>query len=335
MGTLFRTLGLCAGLGLALPAHAAGWMCRHISLSDAQSGAGIVGIEDIAVDEGRGVAYLSAYNRRTGDHGAIYALSRDALAVQKTTVHRLQPSDGAPLRPHGIALESSGHLLVIDRVGTGENYHPIIRHFAIEGGGLRLLDLVQAPDLCHANDLLPLSGGGLLISNDHRACDGVFEWVQRILGLPTGEVLRAERAQVHAWADDIRFPNGLAQWNGEIIVSATRADALYRYDLNGERLGEINLPGSPDNLSVGRDGALYFTVFPSLIGYARFRSDEDGREAAPTHVLRLMPGEGEATDLELPSKDLPAGGTVAAPFGDWLLIGSAFDYGLGVCEATS
>lgn len=325
MGRVFQTLGLCAGLGLAAgSALAEGWTCRHANVQDQFTGALVEGIEDIAWDEQRQRFYLSAYNRRIeGSYGAIYALDFDNLGGP---VLEVVPLDVAgPLRPHGITYHQ-GSLWVIDRQNIP--HEPKLRRFNVSDRALLPVSEQGGEAICHANDIA-VTGDNVLVTNDRNPCSGFKAWFAQIFGTASGQVKVAGEAWA-ALGPELNFPNGIAPWKGGVMVSATRANALYHLNFDGQIIEEFELGYAPDNLSIGDDGALYFTGFDSLIGYAWFRSDKSNRDDAPSHVFRLKP-DGAAEDLNLPPEALPAGATVAMRVKGHLVIGSAFDHGLGIC----
>jgi|GEM_PF-2921269 len=327
MGRVFQTLGLSFGLSLfAGAALAEGWSCRHIQVQDALTGAFVEGIEDIAWDEGRARFYLSAYNRRVeGAYGAVYILDEARLndgLLQAKALH----VEGS-LRPHGITYDGQS-LWVVDRESLP--HRPVIRQFQIEDMTLRSVFGKGGEAVCHANDVAVL-GDKLYATNDRNSCSGFGAWFAQIFGTANGQVKRLDQ-DWEPLGPEIRFANGIAPWKGGLMVSATRAGKLHHMDSDGILLRSYDLEAAPDNLSVGDDGALYFTGFDSLIGYAWFRSDKANRSDAPSAVFRLNKDD-EIEKLDLQPQDLPAGATVVVRLKDYLLIGSAFDHGLGLCRA--
>lgn len=327
MGRLFQTLGLSLGLSLVSAGGLAEeWVCHHVQVQDALTGAFVEGIEDITWDEARSRFYLSAYNRRVeGAYGAVYSLEEGALEEEVLRVHPLQII--GPLRPHGIHYDGRS-LWVIDRQGLP--HKPKLRQFQLEDWVLKPLLEKGGAGICHANDVTSLDGQ-VFVTNDRNSCSGIGAWFAQIFGTANGQVKRLGD-DWGAVGPGIHFPNGIVPWKGGFLVSATRADKLHHIALDGNLIKTIDLEAAPDNLSLGDDGSLYFTGFESLIGYAWFRSDASNRDDAPSQVFRLTQDE-TVERLDLRPEDLPAGATVALRVKEYLVIGSAFDHGLGVCLA--
>lgn len=327
MGALFQAVGLSIGLSLGFTAAADEWACRHAKVMDKGSGAFVEGIEDLAFDAENQRLFLSAYNRRTDDLGAIYTLSLGDLGYDVLPVNSLR-YDRA-LRPHGIDYDVKNEVLwVIDRVGIP--YRPVLRGFSIDAVTLRNISSVQGAAICHANDIMA-SEGQVYLTNDRNSCTGFGAWVAQIFGTKNGQVKHVDDGVIKPFGPKFNFPNGIAPWKDGILVSATRGDMLHHLSYDGEMIGEFPLSFPPDNLTLGSDGAVYFTGFESLIGYAWFRSDKEDRGEAPSHVFQLN-ADGDVRELPLNPDHLPAGATVAYRVADWLIIGSAYDHGLGVCR---
>ncbi|MFZ5609803.1 MAG: hypothetical protein ACOY99_09350 [Pseudomonadota bacterium] len=331
MGALYRALGLCAAASsLTLSPVEAAWQCRHARLIDAVRGEAVTGVEDIAIDDAAGLAYLAAYDRRAEKLGAIYPLPVTALEQETLVATPLAAS--VPIKPHGIALSRDamgGHaLLVVNRATSPA----AIDRFRITASGLVREARLAVPELCHANDLALAADGAVLVTNDRAACGGLRQKLEAVLGLATGSLQRWDGAGLRTLRGRIAFANGIAIMGDEIFVAATRDTAVYRLDSEGRLKGRIALPGAPDNLSVGPDGTLYAAAFPSLFGYARFRANPKARDAARSLILAIDPASGVVERLPLDGARLPAGATVAARLGGWLLVGAAYDWGLGLCR---
>ncbi|MGD8327335.1 MAG: hypothetical protein PVF65_10495 [Sphingomonadales bacterium] len=324
MGRIFQTLGLCVGLSLsAAQAGAENWTCRHASVQDGLTGAYVEGIEDIAWDKSRNRLYLSAYNRRAeGAYGAIYALDFSSLDKVNLTVTPLEAAGS--LRPHGVTYHQD-RLWAIDRQNLA---HPVLREFKVSDLTLEDVSQQGGDAICHANDIA-IAKGQVFVTNDRNPCTGFKAWFAQIFGTASGQV-KVAGDKWRPLGSELNFPNGIAPWKDGLLISATRANVLYYLSFDGQILNEVELDYAPDNLSIGDDGAVYFTGFDSLIGYAWFRSDKSNREDAPSHVFR-MSADGEVDELALLPENLPAGATVAIRVQNKLIIGSAFDHGLGVC----
>lgn len=129
---------------------------------------GLVGVEDISIDQEHGIGYLSAAERRThlaggAEDGGLHRL--DLTDPDRQPERISDPDEG--IYPHGIAIWAApdGHreLYAIDHAA---NKHSV-RRYRIDGNRLQLLR-VYADPLIHApNDLTVAGNGQCYVTNDH------------------------------------------------------------------------------------------------------------------------------------------------------------------------
>lgn len=264
---------LGAGLSISV---ASAQTCRPLALIDTDTGAEIVGAEDIALDREAGVAYVSAYDRWAVED----ALSDGAEAIPQGGLYAVPLGDlrsaGASLavrdlardfkrswdfRPHGIALfvEAAGarYLFAVNRVyrraADGDwVMRPRIERFRLADGALSHLGSGEDASLCTPNDLAAASPSRVLVSNDHGACGGWGRFWENVTGRRGAQVWQVvfgdgegEAARVSLAAGGIGFANGLALGGGDdprLYVAATREQAIRVY-----RLGDLDagLPTEP------------------------------------------------------------------------------------------
>jgi hypothetical protein len=332
----------------------------------------VEGPEDIVVDAGRGVAYISAYNRfsvaaevaaggpvRTT--GGIFRLKLEDLEGRgEITVKNLSAAFSSlqPFRPHGIDLyapDGRGEVLfVINRrylmEGGKPRIDPTIEIFDLEGETIEELGppaaTIRHPLMCRPNDLVALDNRRFLTSNDHGACTPGAQFIEQLLGWRDAYVLVVEGGRPRIVANHIGFANGLALTPMEagrqkLLVSATRDKAVQVYDLENLLKGDgsikpersIDLPGSPDNFSWDEEGRLYLAVFPNIYRFAAYMRGWFGIDTTPGGIVRLdWRSDVEPGYLHIFPGKTLNGVTVAAPYGKWLIAASGFDNKLMVCE---
>ena len=335
------------------------------------SGAIVEGLEDIAVDAARGIAYISAYDRfalrdevaaggPVETKGGIYRLRLEDLAGSgEITGRDLSATFSAlqPFRPHGIDLYApdgrGAALFVINRrhliEGGKPRLDPTIEIFELAGRTIETLGTPVAtlrhPLMCGPNDLVALDERRFLVSNDHGACTPGAQFIEDLLGFKDAYVLAVEGSRARVVVRGIGFANGMALTPKEagrqkLLVSATREKAVHIYDLEAVLAGDgnieaersIGLPGSPDNFSWDVDGRLYLAVFPNIYRFAAFMRGWFGVDTAPGGMLRLdWRSDAEPRYLHVFTGGTLNGVTVAAPYGEWLLAASGFDNKLLVC----
>lgn len=295
----------------------------------------ITGAEDLAWDAGRGVLYVSAYDRRAVDRalaegappaaGGLYALPRAALdgtsaeARPLVTGHDLKGG----VRPHGIDL-AGDRLYLINRTFPQGGQETAI--WRLDLATAALTPVAEAPELCAANDLAWTGPADrLAVTLDRRHCPGI-DWTEMAFGGATGQVATVDAGSVTA-TGAYRFPNGIAVSDGRTVIAETRGRAI-RVLPDGPALA---LAGGPDNL--GTDGdALIAALHPDslkIAGYLRGWLDR-----APSRIVRVDPRDPEAAEIlfDDPAGELLSGASVGLMVDGMLVAGSAVDAGLLVCR---
>lgn len=371
---LLRRLGpLLAALALG-PAAAATTTgeprCARRPVVHAATGTPVHGIEDLAVDRARGRLYLSAYDRTALDEavnrgsrrlpqGAIYAVALSALAPGNGAAGALaarpavSPGEvGGDLHPHGIALRPDGGLAAINRAyrrgpDGGWARETRIELFDAAGNGLAHRRSLADPALCRANDLVAHGPGTLLVTRDHGACATAGRWLEDVLGLSRGKLLRVRteggRVRIAAVARGLTYPNGIAATaDGALIpVAETRAQRLALFDADdlGRATGPARpvrthaLPGGPDNISVAPDGTLLVALHPRLWHFALARYRILGRRDTASRVVRVDPRSGRIrTVIDDPEGARLSGATAAVAAGGLVIASSVIDDALLVCR---
>lgn len=343
LGLVFGTAALLAGCGGPEAVSGANTVkdCRRVTLVD-PAGNRVVGVEDIAVDRRRGLAYFSAYDRRGREdasiaQGGIYG----APALTLMSGSRISVTDIAAdlqLKPHGIALlpraDGPDLLFAINRADG-----PAIETLALSENG-RAAERSAPPlafaALCRPNDLAAVSAEKLFVSNDTGACGGLRGALEVMLGSPGAFVAEVTPQGMTRAIENIAFANGLALAPGRgLAVAATRSQEALIYALGPAAALQspprrIALDHAPDNLAAAPDGTLYAAALPSLLRYALFRSGWENR--AQSAVWRLPADGGAPERIFADDGRLLSGATVAVPMGSLLLIGSAYEDAIAVCR---
>lgn len=331
--------------GAAEPARFAHEQCRRLALVDEDTGAPVVGIEDIAADEGG--LYLSAQDRlaaeaavaegRTAPAGALYWLDRTALAGRGPVRVAALEQPFAPFHPHGI--DAAGGVLASIQRRYGAYGAEGIAALRRDGHSLDIYNGAVAPrGFCAANDVA-IGQGQLWISLDRTACPGM-SWPDRLRPRGSGWVFAISTAQNAPGAElgGFVFANGLAVLPGEaprLAVAETRAERIALVDWPEEGAPEVTerlpMPGAPDNLTLAGDGRIVAALLPSLLRFALYRYG--WAEAAPSRAVAVDPPAGRYEVLfDDPDGALFSGATVALWEGGRLVLGSVRDAGLLVCE---
>ena len=299
--------------------------CRRVDLRHDLTEAPIVGAEDLLFAPDGAHVIVSAHDRTDIDFksGGLYAVAIDDLIREtRVTAKRVHTGDSrvVPFRPHGIALSPNGsRLAVVTRPAEAEAE---VQIGELDG-------LIWTPDvrltgrkLCRANDLAFASSEEdiLRITLDRASCEGDIRDI--LPGATTGQIVRFQDGGIAQERDRLAFPNGILPG----FFAETRAERLHLPDL-----GPVALPGGPDNLSLDEAGQVVAALHPKLLHLALLRGG--WRDRSGSRIVRVDPRDGAIEVLfDDPKGELYSAAT-AAIHGDGLLImGSAYDSGLLVCE---
>ncbi len=321
--------------------------CRRVTVIDAETGAAVVGAEDLAFDAATGRVLISAYDRRAVERaarvkalvlpeGGLYAAPIAALAGDRTTLTLpsfiARETVAGGLRPHGLTFDSGRREITFinrsyQKIDGKWRMTPRLERAGADGAVF--IGDGGAPR-CSANDVATL-GERTLVSFDHAQCgwrggvEDLFAW--KVSGVAT--------ADGDELFDGARHANGVAATAaGEIVLAATRDKALLLLDPDGDRFKiarKILLPGAPDNLTTRADGMIVAALHPSLIGVGLQRRLSLGRGGS--RIVRIDPESGAVTLLfEDPDAQLFSAATAALEIDNLLIIGSVADQGLVVCK---
>ncbi|MEM9840279.1 MAG: hypothetical protein AAF830_14135 [Pseudomonadota bacterium] len=311
--------------------------CRTVALVDAETGALVVGAEDLAFPPTfTDTFYVSAYDRLKDEPGGIYRLPFPLTEHSEISATNLMPD----ARPHGIFVGFSSDLGAIVRVDGEPHYtqgtfnasveltddYVMHRHYGS-------VDWSEPFPLgCGANDVeadaYGFVGGpfSVAVTFDAQQCQPSL--FSRAFSKGTGSVARfniddGSRTVVKS---GLALSNGIAEYGLDTWVAEMRGRRVTA--LGRER--SIDLPGAPDNLNASEEG-IVAALQPSLWRFGLYRYGY--AERAPTRIVLVDP---ETEEIELlfedPNGRLLSGATAAVLRDDMLIASSVRGEALLVCE---
>lgn len=301
--------------------------CRAVS--------GIPGAEDITIDPGSGLAFISSYDRmlyKAGrpSPGSIFTLDfNDPNAVpQDITINpKLE------FHPHGISLynDSNGktHLFVINHNEKGN----FVEIYDYHNGQLKHIETVSHDLMHQPNDLVAVGPRQFYVSNHLGSTSSPGQYLERFIPLHRSYVLYYDGKEMTIAAKDIGAANGMATSpDGETIyVAATQGKSIHRYHRDSAT-GTLNLDdtlpvdGFPDNIEMDNEGDLLVAVLPKALTYLAHRKNPD--KPAPTVIVKISFNENDHhTTEEVYADDGTTinAATVAAPFTGGMVLGPSRD----------
>lgn len=295
---------------------------------------GLIGVEDISIDQARGMAYLSAADRRRqladgSEHGALFRLD---LSDPDAGPERISAS-GEGIYPHGIAvwIAPDGHreLYAIDHAGGKDS----IRRYRVRDDGLELLR-VYADPLIHApNDLTVAGDGQCYVTNDHGLRKPWARTIEEFTAMPVSNVIHinddGNTVSYDKALTGVPYANGIA-WHAqraEMYVAAMTRRQVWRCSLDADgqlrRNAVFDTNLCVDNIEIDADGALWIGGHPKV--YQMLKHMQDARAHSASQVIRMDPATGDYETLFEDDGAIVSGSSVGARWRSQLLVGS-------VCE---
>ena len=319
----------------SLEPHFAG-TCETLPLS--------VSAEDIQLDRTGGFAYLSALDRRGQIDGQDVrgTVLRLDLNVSPLSAQPALTAEPANFRPHGMSLyqgpDGLQRLFVISHP-PGEPH--VVEIFDRNAEGLFApVRTVRNPLLIRPNAIVAVGPEQFYVANDSGA-RGRFEKVTEMLfrrALST--ISYYEKGRMIAVGPKIASGTGIAaSADGRLIyVSESNLHRIAVFErglTTGElrRREEIDLGSTGDNLNVAEDGAIWVAAHAKVSSLVRHFGD--AAKLAPTQILRVdasPAGKTRVAEVYLNAGDELSAGSVAAVYGNRLLLGSITQHKVLVCQ---
>ena len=313
----------------------------------------VPGPEDIVVDAKRGIAFVSALDRRAimaggkgtdAVRGGIYTIDlkgpRESWALAPVT-----PQAPDSFRPHGISLyegaDGTRRLFVVNHP-AGKADEVLIYDIG-EDSRLTLVQAVHSSLLVSPNDVVAVGPESFYVTNDHGTASQTGQMIDDFLLLRNGNIAYYDGSEMRVVADTLGFPNGInvSPDGMRIYVATTMEAALHVYSRNPESgalkaVDFARLGTGTDNIDVQPDGTLLIGAHPDLVQY--MEHVEDPKVLSPGQVVRVEPdpkGGGKAATIYLNKGEQISGLSVAAGYKDQMLIGAVFQPKILACKQST
>jgi arylesterase/paraoxonase len=292
--------------------------------------------QDIRVDLGRGIAYLSVRNRR----GTVLLMD---LNVEEPRPRAALASQPRAFMPRGLSLyapaDAPRRLFVVNERAPGEFSVEIFEETPT--GAFAPVESLRDPLLVQPDSIAAIGPRQFYVTNESGVPPGMGRLFERVFRRGLSTVVFFDGEKMRVVAEGLKGATGLAISNHglSVFVSESLGKRLVVYDRDSatnalELRNIIELEGAPDNVSIDADGTLWFTAHPKLLDLRAHLREPS--ERAPTLVYRLRRSVIEKEDrLSIPYLSLGeelSAGTVAAVHGDRMLIGAATSPRLLVCS---
>lgn len=308
---------------------------------------GAPGPEDIVILPDGSGAFISSHDRHAEangqpGNGAIYYYDLNKTDAKPINV---TPDVGADFRPHGIALFGQS-LFVVSHPGADLSGDLVvdgpahtIEVFAISGTTLaHRRTITDEALLISPNDIAPVSDDQFYVTNDHGSGGRFMRKVEDYLRIPRSHLLFYDGSGFTRLPGQYRYANGVAtSHDGLQVYLAAVTDRevhVFARDPESNALtleSTVFVDTGPDNIDVDASGDLWIGSHPKLVTLAGFLAGRGTQ--SPSQVLRLDRDDGFGVEEVMLSdgSDLSAS-TVAARFGDRLLVGAVLSPGFLDCR---
>lgn len=302
---------------------------------------GVVGAEDITIDPDSGFAYISSHDRRKWSRegsaeGQIFHYRPGSLAEPLPMPHDLK----APFHPHGIALwrDETGpdRLFVVNHPDVADG--PLkdvlvssqVEIFDIQAGNLKHVRTVKTDASYSLNDVVATGPDSFYASIDKGSETKFGRMIEGYGRLSRGGIAYGDKTGMRKVKGGLVYPNGI-QWDGlHLMVAETTGERLLAFKPGLEPtdldlVAQTDIDSGLDNLEWDTNGDLWIGSHPRAIDFPGHAADAANR--SPSQVLKVT-FDGEKFDVievYLNDGNPISGSSVAAPFGDRLLIGSVFE----------
>ncbi len=297
------------------------------------------GPEDIVIDRERGVAFVSATDRRVQATGGLHRIDLDR-PVDQWTLEPVTPPGLDSFRPHGLGLfvaqDGARSLFAVN--------HPVGRPdevviFDVDADGrLSHRRSVSDPLLHNLNDVQPVSADAFYATNDHG--DAVGTAAQDFLMLDRADVVYFDGTKARVAADGLTYANGVnISPDGRMLYVAETIDATLQLYHRNPDTGDLNtadyvmLGTGLDNIDVLENGDLLVGAHPRLLDFVSHAGDPEVHSPSEVvHVQLKESGGGKARTIYMDRGDELSGIAVAAGYRDLMLLGPVFQPQILVCQ---
>ncbi len=305
--------------------------------------------EDIQIDRARGVAYLSALDRR----GLVEGRAVTGTVLQLDLAASGGGSGAAPVpapalesappgfRPHGMSLYRAGdgtqRLFVISHPADGS--HAVEVFDQLPSGLFRHIGTRRDPLFIDPNAILAVGPAQFYVANDSGAQGSLARATELLFRRGLSPIVYVDGAESRVVAAGLKAAAGIAMSpdGARVYASETAGNRIAIFARNPgtgglELLERLPVEGAPDNLNTDADGSIWIAAHPKVLALVRHFADAS--QPAPTRILRYTPGTapGRLEDVLIDLGDGISAGSVGAAWGRRLLVGSITERKLLDCR---
>lgn len=309
----------------------------------------VAGPEDITIDTQTGIAFISVDDRRTNQNnpgtieGAILVMNLSDSVPVLRDVSKNTLND---FHPHGISLWKGNGKTFLFVVNHGQKIkqHTIERFEWRNDSLIYLETIVDANLMTSPNDVTAVGEREFYVTNDHGYSErGIGRTLEDYLQLRLSYVNYYNGMKFQKVAEDIAYANGInhSADNSKIFVASPTGGKVFVYNRNSTDgtltlAEEVDVNTGVDNIEVDGSGALWIGCHPQLLKFVAHAANAN--KFSPSQIIKLSP-EGPTgyrmEEIFLNDGTEYSGSTVAAVYGNKMLVGSVFEKTMLICTLNS
>ncbi|WP_435229313.1 SMP-30/gluconolactonase/LRE family protein [Streptomyces sp. Tue6028] len=295
---------------------------------------GLIGVEDLSIDEDNGIAYMAAADRRTARRGGIESGGLYSYDLtQPDSEPQLISDPSVPLYPHGVSLwispEGDRELYVVDHAGGRHS----VRRYGVDKHRAELIDVYAHPLIHSPNDLTAIGPGEFYVTNDHGFHGQFGQAAEQFLRLPISNVVHVvttnNEVRYEVALKGVPFANGIA-WHpttGEMFLSAMTRREVWRCSVEADgtlrKIAAYPTDMCVDNIEIDAAGDLWIGGHPQILKLVQY--DKNPAILSPSQVIRMNPRTGNYVTVFEDDGSLISGCSVGARWRDRLLVGCVME----------
>ena len=298
--------------------------------------------EDIQIDRGAGIAYISAFDRRAliagaDVRGTVLQLDLNAPVPRLTPAISGEPDD---FRPHGLSLfvdqDGQRTLLVISHPPAG--HHTVERFVSNSEGIFEHRETFMNDLLFDPNDLVAIGPRQFFVVNDSGAHTAWQRATEMLFARSLATLVHYDGSDFNIALEGLAAPAGInvIPQRRQLAVGETLGQRVRLLDYSQpaalRELAVIELGSGVDNIDTAADQALWVAAHANTLALIRHFTNADNPAPSQLFRIQLKAAGPEVEEVYLNAGDEISAGSVGATYEDQLLIGSITDAKILLCR---
>ena len=293
----------------------------------------IVGAEDITINHIDSFAIISSTNRKNlpaidQEHGGLYFF--DLKNINSKPV-LLTENFHKPFAPHGISIYSKNNETTIAAVNHTINGE-FIEVFKLKDLKLTHIKTLENELVSTPNDIVLLDHETFYLTNDHKFKTGFMRIIEDYIGLSISNIIFYDGKKFVEAAKGISYANGINYDKNRslLFVASPRKFEIKIYKKETDNsltfIENIYCGTGVDNIEFDLKNNLWIGAHPNLLHFNSYAFGYNN--ISPSEIIKLQYFGKEDYKLEtvyLENGEEMSGSTVAAPFGNLILMGNVMD----------